>query len=103
MTSSPITEGVQGASDHATAVDPQDAERILNRLRRAQGQLGGVIRMMEEGRDCGEVLPQLAAVSKALSRAGYAIVATNLAQCLTHPDEAGAGQRDLEKLFLSLA
>lgn len=42
---------------------------VLNRLRRAQGQLGGVISMIEEGRDCKEVVTQLAAVSRALDRA----------------------------------
>lgn len=102
MTPSPTPEGVEGANG-TTGLSPEDLARILNRLRRAQGQLGGVIAMMEAGRDCGEVLPQLAAVNKALSRAGYAIVASNLTHCLTHPEVGGAGPRDLEKLFLSLA
>ena len=77
---------------------------ILNRLRRAEGQLGGVIRMLEEGRDCQEVVTLLAAVSKALDRAGFAIVATGLRQCLTQPEKAGTPDlAALEKLFLSLA
>lgn len=77
---------------------------ILNRLRRAEGQLGGVIRMLEEGRDCQDVVTLLAAVSKALDRAGFAIVATGLRQCITQPDQAGAPDlAALEKLFLSLA
>jgi DNA-binding FrmR family transcriptional regulator len=77
---------------------------ILNRLKRAQGQLGGVIRLIEEGRDCREVVTQLAAVNKALDRAGFAIISANLRECMTSPE--GMLDEDhavLEKLFLSLA
>lgn len=76
----------------------------VNRLRRAQGQIGGVIRMIEEQRDCKEVVTQLAAVSRALDKAGFTIVASGLRQCLLEP--SGAQEVDvaeLEKLFLSLA
>ena len=85
-------------------LDSDDITPILNRLRRAEGQLGGVIRMLEEGRDCQDVVTLLAAVAKALDRAGFAIVATGLRQCVTQPDQAGAPDlAALEKLFLSLA
>ncbi|MGW7363507.1 metal-sensitive transcriptional regulator [Streptomyces sp. NPDC054841] len=83
---------------------------VLNRLRRAQGQIAGVIRMIEEGRDCEEVVTQLAAASRALDRAGFAIIATGLQQCLTDMETGKANGEDreqmrtrLEKLFLSLA
>ena len=56
---------------------------VLNRLRRAQGQLSGVISMIEQGRDCKDVVTQLAAVSRALDRAGFKIVATGLRECVT--------------------
>ncbi|MFI5043096.1 MAG: metal-sensitive transcriptional regulator, partial [Acidimicrobiales bacterium] len=49
-------------------LNAEDSTSILNRLRRAEGQLGGVIRMLEEGRDCQDVVTLLAAVSKALDR-----------------------------------
>jgi DNA-binding FrmR family transcriptional regulator len=85
-------------------LNAEDSTSILNRLRRAEGQLGGVIRMLEDGRDCQDVVTQLAAVSKALDRAGFAIVASGLRQCLAEPDKAGAPDLGaLEKLFLSLA
>ncbi|MDI3388448.1 metal-sensitive transcriptional regulator [Streptomyces sp. B-S-A8] len=93
-------------------LDPAGAElkSVLNRLRRAQGQLAGVIRMIEEGRDCEEVVTQLAAASRALDRAGFAIIATGLQQCLTDLEGSGRSAEDrdemrarLEKLFLSLA
>lgn len=85
---------------------------VLSRLRRAHGQLGGVIAMLDEDRDCADVVTQLAAVSKALNRAGFRLVADGLRQRgLASPvdDAAGdgigaAGERDrLERLFLALA
>jgi DNA-binding FrmR family transcriptional regulator len=76
---------------------------VLNRLRRAHGQLAGVIAMIENGRDCQDVVTQLAAVSRALDRAGFKIVATGLRQCLTGGGDAPMTEEQLEKLFLSLA
>jgi DNA-binding FrmR family transcriptional regulator len=77
---------------------------VLNRLRRAQGQLTAVVRMIEEGRDCMDVVTQLAAVNHALHRAGFVIISAGLKQCLS--ESGGAESMDvqtLEKLFLTLA
>jgi DNA-binding FrmR family transcriptional regulator len=85
-------------------LDPDAMVPVVKRLKRAQGQIGGIIRMLEEGRDCTDVVTQLAAVSKALDRAGFAVIAGGLRQCLM--DETADSQVDtatLEKLFLSLA
>jgi DNA-binding FrmR family transcriptional regulator len=85
-------------------LDPNEMSPILNRLRRAEGQLGGVIRMIDEGRDCQDIVTLLAAVSKALDKAGFAIVASGLRQCVAQPEKAGTPDlAALEKLFLSLA
>ena len=86
-------------------LEPTDIKAIITRMKRAHGHLGSVIRMMEEGSDCESVLTQLAAVNKALSRAGYAIVATGLHQCLTNTDDAldDVDVKKMEKLFLALA
>lgn len=75
---------------------------VITRLRRAEGQLAGVVRMLEAGRDCEDVVTQLAAVSRALDKAGFALVATGLEQCVTSPD-GGVERARLEKVFLSLA
>ena len=82
-----------------------ELKSVLNRLRRAQGQISGVIKMIEEGRDCEDVVTQLAAVSKALDRAGFAIVASGLQQCLVENDgdADSLDVKKMEKLFLSLA
>ncbi|QDQ96207.1 metal-sensitive transcriptional regulator [Tomitella fengzijianii] len=84
--------------------DEESIGQVLNRLRRAQGQLGGVINMIEEGRDCKDVVTQLAAVSRALDRAGFKIVASGLRECMTGDaaDEAMTVEQ-MEKLFLALA
>lgn len=85
-----------------------DASRLadaLGRLKRVQGQVGGIIRMIEEGRDCSDVVTQLAAAARALDRAGFKIIATGMRQCMVE-DDAGTRQlneAELERLFLSLA
>jgi DNA-binding FrmR family transcriptional regulator len=78
-------------------------EEVLKRLRRAQGQIGGVIRMMEEGRDCALVLTQFAAVSRAIDRAGLKIVLAGLRDCIARPGKSSPSEEELERLFLSLA
>lgn len=84
--------------------DLGDIDAVLTRLRRAHGQLGGVISMIEQGRSCKDVVTQLAAVSKALDRAGFKIIASGLRDCITRSDDQPAVSIDeLEKLFLSLA
>jgi len=98
------TSSAQARSAHAS----QDIEATLNRLRRAHGQLGAVIAMIEQGRSCKDVVTQLAAVSRALDRAGFKIIAAGLRHCLDTPgqDADGTGAltiEELEKLFLSLA
>ena len=85
-------------------LDPSEMTPVINRIKRARGQLDGVLRMLEEGRDCEDVVTQLAAVSRALDRAGFAIVATGLQQCLAGGDDIDSVDvKKMEKLFLSLA
>ncbi len=91
--------------NNASSPDAAEAQRkIVNRLRRAQGQLTAVIAAVESDAPCRDVVQQLSAVSKALDRAGVLVVSTALKECLTNPE--GEGELDaaeLEKLFLSLA
>lgn len=87
--------------------DQNTENEVLNRLRRAQGQLAGVIAMIEQGRDCKDVVTQLAAVSKALDRAGFKIVATGMRACAAgaagNGDHPPLTEAELEKLFLTLS
>lgn len=88
--------------------DPQTQRRIVNRLKRARGQLDAVIAAVEAGGSCRDVVTQLAAVSAALDRAGFSIVSTAMKNCLVDPDgtaeqEDGLTTEELERLFLALA
>ncbi|MCA5893893.1 metal-sensitive transcriptional regulator [Isoptericola sp. NEAU-Y5] len=81
--------------------------RVANRLRRARGQLDAVITAVESGTSCRDVVTQLAAVSHALHRAGFVVVANAMEDCVTEPDKTknpqGMTTDELEKLFLTLA
>ena len=78
---------------------------VVNRLKRAQGQLSGVLRMIEEGREVDQIVHQLKAVSSAIDRAGFAILVAELRGARS--DEGAPDYEEhvahLEKLFLSLA
>lgn len=103
-----------GAGDRSLH-DAQAVRKVANRLKRAQGQLAAVIAAVEGGGDCREVVTQLAAVSSAIDRAGFAIIATAMRECLADADadtDADAGGSstpgrltldELEKLLLTLA
>jgi len=81
-------------------------QQVLNRLRRARGQLNAVIDMVEQERHCKDIVTQLAAVSKALDRAGFKIISANIQECMVRegePVDDGMTVEELEKLFLSLA
>ena len=86
-------------------VDSAQLADVLGRLRRVEGQIGGIIRMIEEGRDCADVVTQLAAASRALDKAGFKIIATGMRQCMVQGDEGTRriNADELERLFLSLA
>ena len=97
----------KGYNMAAVNVDSEELADVVRRLRRAQGQIGGVIRMIEEGQECSDVLTQLAAAARALDRAGFKIIASGLCQCVLDEQagrgEAAAERARLEKLFLALA
>ncbi len=87
-------------------LDSTQLTDALSRLKRAQGQIGGIIKMIEEGRDCAAVVTQLSAVSRAVDRAGFSIIATGMRECLVAErdgTERPLSDAELEKLFLSLA
>ena len=55
---------------------------VINRIKRLQGQINGALKMMEEGKDCKEVVTQLSAAKSALNRTMNVIVSDNLVQCV---------------------
>ena len=87
-------------------IEANASRDVIARLRRVEGQVGGIIRMLEDGRDCTDVVTQLAAASRALDRAGFRLLATGMRQCMTETADGGEAPMSLEaleKLFLSLA
>lgn len=55
---------------------------VINRMKRLEGQLKGVIRMMDEEKDCKDIITQMSAIRSALDRATALVVAKNLAECI---------------------
>jgi DNA-binding FrmR family transcriptional regulator len=95
----------------ATKTDPthilQNEEivsAIAARVKRAQGQLGAVARMLEEGRNCDEIVHQMSAVSKAVNTAAFTLISASLEECIVEgrKDQKAVSDK-LQRLFLSLA
>ncbi len=86
---------------------PQEViDDVTKRLRRVEGQVGGLIRMLQDGRDCKDVLTQLSAASKALEQAGFKLVVSGMTYCLEQPERAtadGYSLQEVQKLFMKLA
>jgi len=77
---------------------------IMTRVKRAQGQLGGIVKMLEEGRSCDEIVTQMSAVSKAVHTAAFTLISASLEECIIEgrSDQKAVSEK-LQKLFLSLA
>jgi DNA-binding FrmR family transcriptional regulator len=87
-----------------TLMDQDQVAAIAKRMKRAHGQMGAVIRMLEEGRSCEDIVTQMAAVGKAINTAAFKLISASLKECI----EEATIDRDvltekLQKLFLSLA
>lgn len=98
MTERPTNSGIE--FDDSTLAD------LLRRLRRVEGQVRGIQQMLTEGRDCRELVTQIAAANKALEQVGFHLVSAGLTWCVEDPDRsAAAGYEiaDVQKMFLKLA
>lgn len=85
-------------------INPDAQKDIIHRLRRARGQVDGVIAMIEAGRPCRDIVTQLAAASRALDKAGYKVIATSMQECLlSDAADREMSPEELEKLFITLA
>lgn len=92
------------ASSAPTVDDAVQLAAIGRRLRRAHGQLGAVVRMLDEGSSCEEIVTQMAAVSKAVNTAAFSLISASLKECLADPEvDSGPMTEKFQKLFLSLA
>jgi DNA-binding FrmR family transcriptional regulator len=84
--------------------DQQQLSAITKRVKRAQGQMGAVVRMLEGGRSCEDVVTQMAAVAKAVNTPAFTLISASLKECLADPEaETDDLVLRMQKLFLSLA
>lgn len=84
--------------------EPEVLEDALTRLAKIEGQVAGIARMLREGRDCREVIGQIAAAGSALDRVGYRLIASGMQRCATEgSDSTGITAEELERLFLRIA
>jgi DNA-binding FrmR family transcriptional regulator len=84
--------------------DEDQVQAIIKRINRAQGQLGAISRMLEEGRNCDDIVIQMSAVSKAVHTAAFTLISASLKECIIEDkNNSAAVTEKLQKLFLSLA
>lgn len=84
--------------------DEDQIQAITKRLKRAHGQMAAVVRMLEEGRSCEDVVTQMAAVGKAINTAAFTLISASLKECIADPEiDSDLVTEKLQKLFLSLA
>lgn len=84
----------------------ESVREALARLRRIEGQVAGIARMVASRRECRDVITQISAASKALDQVGFKLLATGLKHCVVDADgaqAAGYSEAELERLFLKLA
>ncbi len=90
--SCPCGAGHNGG-DHAVAVDPEVKRSVLTRLRRIEGQVRGLQRMVEEERYCADVLVQISSVQEALRGVGRLMLHNHLRHCATEAIRSGDDAR----------
>ena len=84
----------KGANRKAAGVDPEIKERNLKRLRRIEGQVRGLQRMVEEDRYCPEIMVQIASVHEALRAVGHELMRNHLRHCVTQAVRAGGAEAE---------
>ncbi|MDZ5471266.1 metal-sensitive transcriptional regulator [Bacillus sp. 31A1R] len=77
-------------------------DQIKNRVKRMEGQLRGILKMMEENKDCKEVITQLSAVRSAVDRTVGVIVSSNLVECVLEAEKKGEKMDDIIKEAVNL-
>ena len=79
---------------HGLSADPRTRARTLARLRRIEGQVRGLHRMVEDERACADVLTQIASVHEALRAVGRELMRNHLKHCATSAIARGGAERD---------
>ncbi|GEN84829.1 hypothetical protein SLU01_31410 [Sporosarcina luteola] len=78
-------------------------DKVVNRLKRIEGQIKGILRMIEEGKDCKDVVTQLSASRSAIDRTIGVIVSSNIISCMQNVDESNPmSQEEIVKEAVNL-
>jgi DNA-binding FrmR family transcriptional regulator len=77
-------------------------ERLINRLRRIEGQVRGIQNMIGQDRDCTDIIQQLAAVRSAVQQAGMEVMRVYASQCLADPNSERSDEELLDYLVGAL-
>ena len=79
--------------------DHEEKERLIKRLKRVEGQVRGIQKMIEEDRYCVDILVQISAIESAMKQVGYAITERHMKHCVSDAIKAGDGNDSIEELM----
>lgn len=94
-----------GTSVGAMKLPDDQVAELQRRLRRVEGQIRGIQQMLDDGRDCRDVVTQISAANKAIEQIGLRLITAGLIYCVTDPDRAaedGYAIDEVQKLLLKL-
>jgi DNA-binding FrmR family transcriptional regulator len=77
-------------------------KNIINRIKRAEGQMRGILAMMEDGKNCADVVTQLSAVRSSIDRAMGIIVAENLVACVNDQEKDNISKEESVQQAINL-
>ncbi|ARQ06067.1 metal-sensing transcriptional repressor [Macrococcoides canis] len=89
-------------SEHQHIAAPRDneeKEKLIKRLKRVEGQVRGIQKMIEEDRYCVDILVQISAIESAMKQVGYAITERHMKHCVSDAIKAGDGNDSIEELM----
>ncbi len=79
----------------------KDRQKVLNRLKRIEGQIRGLQRLVESGAPCVEIITQMSAVTSAMKKTAGVIIVNNMNQCVNEvAEKSGAAQKDFQTVLM---
>jgi len=96
-------EGTRDVTKQGVLLDADERAALRHRLNRVQGQVGSILAMLDDGRQCREIIHVISAARSALDRAGFVVLNRAMRQCATDPHASADDMAALEKLFLELS
>ena len=79
-----------------------ETEKVVKRLKRIQGQIGGIVKMIESDKNCEDVLIQIGAAKAALHKTGQSVLEGHLSNCVMDAVKAGRGDAAMKRLSAAI-